>query len=260
MKPITLIKFGGSVITRKDEALTARPDIIKALAKEVARYQQQNPDTQLILGNGAGSFGHYLVQKYDLKDGMKSKDQVLGYTQVQHSVSQLNNLVTNALLAEELPVVSVQPSAILVSQDGKSKDIFLQSIAMMYITGIIPVLYGDIILDTRRGCKIFSTEELFDLLIEADMPVKEVIHLTQVDGVLDSNKAVIPEITEENWKAVQESIYEPKGYDITGGMKHKIETALKYAKKGVTTRIVNGEKPDVFNQAGTTITFRQSES
>jgi isopentenyl phosphate kinase len=92
------------------------------------------------------------------------------------------------------------------------------------------------------------------------MPVKEVIHLTQVDGVLDSNKEVIPEITEENWEAVQESIYEPKGYDITGGMKHKIETALKYAKKGVTTRILNGEKPDVFNQAGTTITSRQSES
>lgn len=260
MKPITLIKLGGSVITRKDEALTARPDIIKAIAKEIAKYYKQNPEVRLILGNGAGSFGHYLVQKYNLKDGMKTAEQLAGYTQVQHSVSQLNNLVTNALLAEGLPVVSVQPSAILISQNGKKQDMFLQSIAMMYVTGIIPVVYGDIILDTKQGCKVFSTEDIFDLLIQAEMPIKEVIHITQVDGVLDKKKVVINEITEENWREVQEDIYAPAGYDVTGGMKHKIETALEYAKKGVLTRIINGEKPDLFNQTGTTISSLQSES
>lgn len=260
MKPITLIKLGGSVITRKDEALTARPDIIKSLAKEIAEYHKQNPEVRLILGNGAGSFGHYLVQKYDLKDGMKTAEQLAGYAQVQHSVSQLNNLVTNALLAEGLPVVSVQPSAILISQNGKKQEMFLQSIAMMYITGIIPVLYGDIILDTKQGCKVFSTEDIFDLLIQADMPVKEVIHITQVDGVMNNHKMVIEEITDASWEEVQQDIHAPAGYDVTGGMKHKIETALQYATKGVSTRIVNGEKPDVFNQAGTTITSPQSES
>ena len=260
MKPITLIKLGGSIITQKDTPLTARPDIITALAKEIATYQKQNPGVQLILGNGAGSFGHYLVQKYDLKEGIKTREQVQGFCEVQNAVAQLNRFVVQALLQEGLPACTVQPSAVLVSQDAEKKDLFLQSIAMMYVTGVIPVLYGDIILDVKRGCHIFSTEDLFDLLIQADMPVKEVIHITQVDGVLDKNRVVIPEITKDNWDEVQESIFAPKGYDVTGGMKHKIEASLKYAEKGVETRILNGEKPDVFNQVGTKITAQQSES
>lgn len=253
MKKITLIKLGGSIITVKDKPLTPRPDIIEQLAIDVARYQAQNPDTHIILGNGAGSYGHYLVQQYGLKDGIKTREQVQGFCEVQNAVAELNRIVVKALLKQVLPVCTVQPSAIMVSQEAREKDIFLQSIAMMYVTGIIPVLYGDIILDTKLGCHIFSTEDLFHLLIQADMPIQEVIHITQVDGVLDKQKQVIPEINEESWKEVQDAIYAPNGFDITGGMKHKIEAALEYAKKGVETRIINGEKPDIFNQTGTRI-------
>lgn len=242
MKKIILIKLGGSLITEKDKPMTACQDIIDQIAGEIAGLYRQTTDYQFILGNGAGSFGHYLVQKYNIQGGIKTPDQIEGFCQVQDAVAQLNRLVVKALLHEHVPVCTVQPSAILIAEDAQKKELFLQPIQQMMEKGIIPVLYGDIILDTKQGSHIFSTEDMFDLLIQADMPITTVVHLTQVAGVLDQNQKVIPVITEQNWPAVQKHIYAPKGFDITGGMKHKIEKALVYARKSVKTIIISGEE------------------
>lgn len=264
MKKLVFIKLGGSIITEKNTAMTARLDMISGLAKEISDVAKTRNDIQFIIGNGAGSFGHYQVIQYKLKDGITSQEQWYGYSIVQGAVSMLNNLVVKSLQQEQLPVVTIQPSAIFTANNGKPETVSLRSFFKLLENEVIPSFYGDIIVDTARGCTIFSTETIFDILINASLEKKidvdMVIHLTKVPGVLDDNKKVIKEITAENWPSIQKFIAKTDGYDITGGMKHKIEASLLYAKKGIKTIIADGEKKgilkDIFieNKAsGTTI-------
>ena len=60
-----LLKLGGSVITDKTQPFTARTDVIERLAREIKNaLDERGDDLQLIIGHGAGSFGHPLAEKY----------------------------------------------------------------------------------------------------------------------------------------------------------------------------------------------------
>src|SRR5208282_34902 len=58
----TVVKLGGSVITRKQEAERVRPKILRRLSEEVSSVA----DTPLVLLHGAGSFGHPGARKFGL--------------------------------------------------------------------------------------------------------------------------------------------------------------------------------------------------
>lgn len=249
MKKIIFIKLGGSLITEKDQAMKARANIIQTICTMLAEVIKERQDVQFVIGNGAGSFGHYQVIQYNLKEGITRPEQWYGYSVVQDAVAQLNRMVVEILLEKGVAVTTIQPSAIITADDGKPAHKNLQPLYSLIKNDVIPSLYGDIILDTKRGCTIFSTEKLFDIVIDdlqtKGAEVESVIHLTQVSGVLDSNHEVIPRITKESWPEVQKNISATEGYDITGGMKHKIETALEYAKKGIKTYVLDGNKPEL---------------
>ena len=123
---------------------------------------------------------------------------------------------------------------------------------------------GDVIVDTQIGCTIWSTEKVFSHIaqhITLPYQVKNIIHFTEIAGVLDSVGAIISSIAEENKKEVQAAIFTTKGFDVTGGMWHKIEESLLLAQDGITTKIISGlKKGNLFNcltdreWIGTTIT------
>ncbi len=247
------IKFGGSVITKKDSPVTPRPEIIARLAREFASLRRQKPEAAFLIGNGAGSFGHYKVLEYNMKQGIQTPEQVFGYCDVHASVQELNALVVTALLKEGIPACSMQPSALFTAEDGQQQTRSMDSISAMLKTGIVPVVYGDIILDTKRGSVVFSTEDIFAQLLEAlpSYVVSTIIHVSNVEGVLTQDTTLIPQITRSNWEEVQRHIFTGNGFDVTGGMKHKIETALSYATRGISTRIISGEIPDTLAQVMT---------
>ena len=56
MKPVVLVKLGGSLITRKDRPDTARREVIARLAAEIAEAWPRVAGS-LVLGHGSGSFG-----------------------------------------------------------------------------------------------------------------------------------------------------------------------------------------------------------
>jgi isopentenyl phosphate kinase len=70
--------------------------------------------------------------------------------------------------------------------------------------------------------------------------VHRVIHVTEVEGVLDSAGKVIPNISRSNSADAKKHINGTKGYDVTGGMWHKIEESLQLADKGIQSFIIYG--------------------
>jgi hypothetical protein len=64
MKNLVFLKLGGSLITDKNKPYTSRPDKFTQIAHEIKSALSRNPDLQLILGHGPGSFGHFAVKDH----------------------------------------------------------------------------------------------------------------------------------------------------------------------------------------------------
>lgn len=245
MKKIVFIKIGGSLITDKTQPYSANLAMIQKIAFSLKKIISENPHLQFVIGNGAGSFGHFPAVKHNMKKGITNADQIFGFCEVQDGVARLNRIVVSELLNHNISVCSVHPSSIFTAKNGTVHSVFLNSLEGFMSLGIIPTVYGDIVYDEEKGSTIFSTEDVFEIIIqqllEKNYEVAKVIHLTSVQGVLDSEGNVISKISKENFEEVKQHLYKTEGYDVTGGMLHKIQTSLSYAEKNIQTHIMHGD-------------------
>lgn len=235
-RPLVFIKLGGSLITDKEKAYTLRRNNIQKVTKSLSNVIREKKDTLFIIGNGAGSYGHYAASIHDYK-------KPYGFAFVQQKVKELNSIIVGELLKANISAVSLPLSSISTAKNNELKTIYLDSLLGFFRSGIIPVVYGDVVYDEERKTSIFSTEKIFSILcdrLESRFNISKVIHLTTVDGFLDENKNVIPIINSNNFVSIRSNLYKTKGVDVTGGMLLKIEESLKLAEKGIDTHIVNG--------------------
>jgi len=243
MKKITLLKLGGSLITDKKKAFTPKLEIIHNLSKQIKQAFDINPNLKLIIGNGSGSFAHYPAVQYKMKRGIREEKQKFGFCLVQNAAAKLNRIIVEELLKTGIKAISLNPSSMIVSNNNKIKRFFLEPFFGLLSLEITPVIYGDIVYDESLGAKIYSTEQL---LGEIALNFKKkgyqarIIHNGITKGVLDQNGEPIPIITEKDINNVKKSLYSTSGYDITGGMVHKINESLNLAKQGIKSLIING--------------------
>lgn len=242
--PITLIKLGGSVITNKDIPMSMKNGYLASLVKQVQRAMAELPEKQMIVGHGSGSFGHVPASQYKTIDGFVSEESVLGMAIVQDAAAQLNRKVVYEFIKNHVPAVTFAPSNTLVTAGRGERENFFKLLETYLEKGLFPVTYGDVIVDTKQGCTIWSTEEvlghLTEMFLAEGYAVEAVVHVTEVAGFLDSDQKVIPEITAENWPQLKKHLGATKGFDVTGGMGLKIEESLYLAEKGVKSVILSG--------------------
>lgn len=235
-KSIILVKLGGSLITDKTKPYTARPQVIRRLAKEIKKFLKKKPATLIILGHGSGSFGHRAVAKYRRQGNF-------GAVRVQDAAAQLNRIVIKELLKIGLPVVSIAPSSFIAAENDKAAKVFLEPILLLLSQGMIPVVYGDVIWDKKLGSSIFSTEKVFSIIAESlDYSVERVIQCGVTDGVLGRDGKTIKSITAKNFNRLKSQIGKSQGIDVTGGMLHKVEKSLDLAKMGIPSLVINGKR------------------
>jgi isopentenyl phosphate kinase len=244
VKNLILIKLGGSVITDKKKDSTIRQENIKRLAGEV-KSALKNIDSKIIVGHGAGSFAHVPAKKYKTKDGLINRNSLFGMCVTEDSAKKLNAIVIRNFLEIGLPAFSFSPASFLISDTKVCLSSYFDPLNKALEVGIIPVVYGDVIVDKTIGCTIFSTEKVLSIIARELRKVYKIriIYVTDVDGVYDQNKKTIDKITSANFDKVKKSILGTETTDVTGGMIHKVEEALKLVKKtGIETLIINGTK------------------
>ncbi|MFN4212590.1 MAG: isopentenyl phosphate kinase [Microgenomates group bacterium] len=244
MKKIIFVKLGGSLITDKEKPYTAKIEVIKNLTQQIASALKENPSLKLVIGNGGGSFPHYPAVKYKMTEGIKNEEQKMGFCQVQDAAAKLNRLIVNEFLNLNVKAISVNPSSIIITKRGKIKTFFAEPIIKFLKLGLTPVIYGDIVYDEVLGAKIISTEQLLTNLAiifkEKGLGVDQVIHNGTTKGVLDNKGNLIPFITKKNFQQIKSFFTKVKGFDVTGGMIHKVEEAIILADYGIKTIIING--------------------
>lgn len=243
-KDITFIKLGGSIITDKDIPMSLREKTLSRLVAEIAQARQENSEELFMVGHGQGSFAHVPATKYQTMQGFINDESVLGMAIVQDSAAGLNRLVVHEFLKHEVPAVSFYASN-TISTLARKPDQFCADILWQYFSkGLFPVTCGDVLVDRKQGCTIWSTEEILAFLaresIKKGLRVKRIIHVTEVDGFLDQTSNLVKEITAQSWPEQKQALKSTKGFDVTGGMGLKVEESLSLARSGIESIILSG--------------------
>jgi len=79
---LIFLKLGGSLITDKTKPHTVHGKLISQLGHEILVAQEQDPNMQLILGHGSGSFGHVPAKKYGTRIGVSTSEEWQGFWEV----------------------------------------------------------------------------------------------------------------------------------------------------------------------------------
>lgn len=242
MKNLLFIKLGGSLITDKSKPYTIRPGVIKRLCKEIHEARDGKP---ILIGHGGGSFPHVSASKYETQKGVINNKSWEGFVRVQDDAAKLNRIVVSSLIEAGEKAISFQPSASCIAEDDKIIEWYTKPIEHVLSEGLIPVPYGDVCLDIKKGFCIISTEEILRFLAKKLKP-ERVVMLGKTDGVLDLNGDVIKEITRKNFEGIKKLLAPSDGVDVTGGMMLKVEKALEM---GVEVEIINGMKAGLLKRS-----------
>ncbi len=234
------LKLGGSAITDKTREATAQVDVIRRIAKEIkhARDASTDPAWSILLGHGSGSFGHFAAQKA----GFGKRDHWTAYAETGAAATRLNRIVTDAMLAERVPVVSLQPSASAQCREGVLIDLALAPIHTVLAHKLVPLVYGDVAFDETRGMTIASTEILFAYLAPILKPTR-IILAGIVDGVFtadplkDASAELIREITPQNFSQIETQLRGSHGVDVTGGMLAKVQAMVALVQRQPLLRV-----------------------
>ena len=140
---ITILKIGGSLITDKGaQDGAARLEEIRRIASEIA-----GSSARLIIVHGAGSFGHPQAKRF----GLTGKFDATGSIITHRSVKELNDMIVDDLNDAGVNAIGLHPMNCTLSDDGRISEMAVNVIMAMLDGGFVPVLHGDVVMDTKLG-------------------------------------------------------------------------------------------------------------
>ncbi len=225
--------------------------MIKRLAEEI-HSSKKDSHNDLIVGHGGGSYPHIPANKYQVHKGLKGSVDFKGVPLVQDAAARLNRLVVSELINAGENGISIQPSASILAKSSKIIKWDVRIIQEMLKLNLLPVVYGDVVIDVGQRYSIVSTEEIFFYLAN-NLDIKRIVIGSDVDGVIDNSSKSgkkVDVITPSDRKWISASLRGAKTIDVTGGMRSKVELLLCLAEeKGVESEILNATKPGLLELA-----------
>jgi isopentenyl phosphate kinase len=226
---ITILKIGGSVITDKSaDDGAARISEIERIASEIAGFEGK-----LIIVHGAGSFGHPQVKRFGLTGKFDHEGSIITHM----SVRKLNTMVVEALNSAGVNALPVHPMACTVSSNSRIKSMFLEQIEEMLANRFVPVLHGDMVMDTELGTSVLSGDQIVPYLA-IQMKASRIGIGSAEEGVLDDKGNVIPIINNGNFDEIKAYLGGSANTDVTGGMLGKVLELLELSEQSNSTSYI----------------------
>jgi isopentenyl phosphate kinase len=266
MKELVFLKLGGSLITDKTKPYTPLLDVMDDLALQIATTLQTQPNLRLVLGHGAGSFGHVAASEYKTRDGYPKPSPLIhrqrdttednywkGFAEVWYQASSLNRYVMEALHKAGVRAVALPPSSSVISSDGQVAVWETTPLRMALAAQMVPVIFGDVVFDEVRGGTILSTENLFAFLVKALNP--ERILLAGLEQAVwedfPARTRRIERITPQSFEQIKQGVGKSTAADVTGGMEAKVSEMLDLVKRHpeLKIQIFSGTEPGNLTRA-----------
>ncbi len=246
MRDLCLVKIGGSVITDTHRANTPRIAEMRRLAKELKAASAKK---SIIVGHGSGSFGHVVAHRYRTNEGLVNRQSLKGAALTRHSAAQLSQIFIEQLLKLGVNAFHFAPSAGAVASNGRIVSWDVEPIRNALKSGFMPVVNGDVVIDTKKGFCIASTEEGLRYMA-AKLKPSMVIVGSDTDGAFtadpntEKNARLIRLVTRKNIGRVRSYVGGSRKVDVTGGMRTKLEYVYEIARNtGATCMIINANVP-----------------
>jgi isopentenyl phosphate kinase len=210
------------------------------------------------LPHGGGSFGHPVAKEYDIYNGINPdvENQIFGLAKTHEVMTQLNSHITKEFLDLNYPAISIQPSSIFNKVNGNISVITTSNIEYLLNLNVLPILYGDIIIDNNNSFSILSGDQIIVKLCSTlkNFVVKKVIFAIEKDGIFikDPDRPEFPKLISkiglDQLGKIQLADLENK-IDITGGIEGKIENIKEIIQLNIPVQIINGLKSDFLYKA-----------
>ena len=248
-----VVKFGGALITKKDEQSVAHIQIIRNLCSIIKEITEEG--IQVIIVHGAGSFGHLKAKRWRLNEGYLTDFELTddACSSQQEAVDDVRNdmLILNAIVLSELKQVGLNalshPPHEWASNLGP---LFVGDLARFKSDDVetVHVTFGDVVdVDDETKFGILSGD---DIVARLSMELPHVESLVFAMGGVDGLLKVPPHMATdedliERWspEVSYEGLHQTD-IDVTGGIGLKIQRGLLVAKSGVSVHLINGEFPE----------------
>lgn len=237
-----LIKLGGSLLTNKSKPYSLNKAILTDVVSQLVKAHRQG--ARFILGHGSGSFGHVPAEKYQTHKGLIGDQGIYGAAVVEDAACQLNRLVVAELLKQSLPAITIRPFDVMMqTPQGYQAD--WTHLHQALGLGFVPVVYGDVVISQTQSVAIASTETVLNHLAthwQGEVSIEAIVHCGQKPGFMIDNQ-VVKIIDSGNIQSMKAHIHTTEGFDVTGGMEHKLSEAYETAKMGIKSYIIGGSLP-----------------
>lgn len=232
-----LVKLGGSVITDKTQYKRFNEEAVSRLCREIKESGQS-----VLLVHGAGSFGHVLAHDHRLAEGRSGGGTAEAIAKVSLDVRELNAMVLDKMIEAGIPAISIPPSACFTMSDGRLEKADLSLMRGYLELGLVPVTFGDVTLDSRKGFGICSGDQLMEVLAEGFQP-QRTIFVSDIDGLYERDPKTHPHapmLSVVDRDVLQRIPSERSVKDVTGGVCAKIEAMLRLCQGRRDCVLVNG--------------------
>lgn len=247
-KELVFVKIGGGSITDTAQQQVAKPEVIERLLREIHRACEES-NFDVIIGHGSGSFGHVVAHRYQVNHGLINDQSRIGASLTIKAAHDLDQIVIGVGTMIDMPLFPFAASSFSIANDERITDGFVGGIAKAIELGFIPVIFGDVMIDTKQGVSIASTEEIFRF-VAGELKPTRVVFGTDVDGLYDKNPienhdAQLVRKIDVSGDAEQMELSlmgagGAKKTDVTGGMKSKIALLCSIVlETGATGYLVN---------------------
>jgi isopentenyl phosphate kinase len=245
---VTIVKLGGSILTRKKERESLRPKILARLAAELATA----PGPLAIL-HGAGSFGHPDARRFGLAEPPAepgvTAERRRGASIVSREVRRLHGAVLQSLVAAGANPWSVPGSMVGRNRSGVLDNLDSAPFAEALSAGVTPVSFGDVVHDDAWGFSILSADTIA-VELARKLPARRVLFVSDVAGVFEpgasGRRVAVPVVTPELVDRLRPS---PGVPDVTGGIRGKAEAMLAIADDGVDAGLISGLSDGALSRA-----------
>ena len=241
---VIILKLGGGLLTDKNKPLSIREDVVKSAVEQVI-----DANEKIILVHGGGSFGHPLAKEYSISNGYDKTipNQILGVAETHHAMVKFNSYLIEQFLERKYPVLSIQSSSIFIKDSGVISTKSLDVIETALDLGIIPILYGDIMLDKKRSFSIISGDQIILALCQNlnSFNISKVVFAMESEGLY-----IVDKENSENCKLVTECYSNEldsliladlgQKIDVTGGIKSKLDFIKTICKSKIPVQLING--------------------
>ncbi len=210
-----LVKLGGSAITEKSRPMAFRNGKVREVARRII-------GERAVVLHGGGSFAHYVAEKYYGTGEWEPR----GVALTKSAVLRISSLVIEELIEGGVTPMPIQPSDVYIGRALYNR----APIDVALGRGLTPVLYGDVV-PSPGGYVIISADDIAVDVAHIYRP-RVAVFLMDVDGVYTAPPGT-PGAEKMAVLDVKRLNAAKTGFDVTGGIVKKVQSALSIAEAGV---------------------------